>query len=422
MARRPDSFAAIVATFALAVVGVAIAGVLAAPDPLMTDPRRSTRLTGPNGASGLAEALAALGVTVKDWELPLFRLDTVAASDGEQWLAILEPTVGFAEAEVPAIGRWLARGNHVFAAGSTDIERCFGLRILPLVTTTPRPDRALRTADSLNLHSVRNVLRPARPSTLNRRPADCDHVPRAVDRSVVLTTVAGDTVAMRLTLDSGASVLLLADSHFLSNEDLKETDAALVMLPLLLPFPLPLSLSLPLSLPLPSFLFDNFHHAFGSQGSLPAATMAWMLRTPLGWAMLQLAFVGLLLVGARAVRFGPAIEVVHRERRSPLDHVDALATGLARSRQDNTVIVLLVDGLRRRLGRSGSVDRATPERLAVWLDTLKLATRTDAARDAVERLKTALNRPGDASHVLTAARTVEELWLALQPKTISAQS
>ena len=138
--------------------------------------------------------------------------------------------------------------------------------------------------------------------------------------------------------------------------------------------------------------------------------------------MLQLAFVGLLLVGARAVRFGPALEVVHRERRSPLDHVDALATGLARSRHDNTSVVLLVDGLRRRLGRSGAVDRATPERLAVWLDTLKLATRTQAARDAVERLKTALNQPGDASRVLAAARTVEELWLALQPKTISAQS
>jgi hypothetical protein len=147
-----------------------------------------------------------------------------------------------------------------------------------------------------------------------------------------------------------------------------------------------------------------------------------MARTPLGWAMLQLAFVGLLVLGARAVRFGPALEVVHRERRSPLDHVDALATGLARARGDGTAVTLLVDGLRRRLGRSAGPDHASAERLSAWLDTLKLVTRTEAGRDAVDRLKTALTQPADKGQVLAAARTVEELWEALQPKATSVRS
>jgi hypothetical protein len=168
--------------------------------------------------------------------------------------------------------------------------------------------------------------------------------------------------------------------------------------------------------------FDEFHHDFGQGGSLYGAAMSWVSRTPIGWAMIQLVFVALLVIGARAVRFGPALEVVHRERRSPLDHVDALTTGLARARSDSATVTLLVDGLRRRLGRPASADHANAERLSAWLDTLKLATHTDAARSAVDRLKAALNQPADKGQVLAAARTVEELWEALQPKAAVARS
>lgn len=412
MARRPGSFATLLLVFSVAVVLAAVAGLLAAPDPMVTDQRRATRITGPNGASGFASVLDTLGATVQRWDRPFFQLDSAHARAG-RWLMILEPTYPFVESELRELAQWVAAGGHVFAAGETGLERCYGVRALVLsAAPSSRPRRALREASGLDVHDARAWWRPARPAGASP-PDDCNGLPHGIARQAPLRTVAGDTVAMTIDLANGARVVLLADSRYVANEDLKETDAGLLIVPLVLPAG-------------PgddaAFLFDDFHHGYGTRGSLTRATASWMARTPLGWAMLQLAFVGLLVLAARAVRFGPALEVVHRERRSPLDHVDALATGLARARRDETTVALLVDGLRRRLGRPASAERASAARLSAWLDTLTLVTRTDSARTAVNRLKTLLTQPADKGQVLEAARTVEELWQALQPKTISPRS
>ena len=376
---------------------------------MVTDPRRSSHLTGPNGASGFAEVLERLGTPVDRFEQPLFRLDTAGLAGADRWLALLEPSYSLGESELRSVGDWLSAGGNVFAAGDTGIEECFGMRILALLATgTPRSSRTIRRPDSLWVRATRAQFRPLRNTQLV--PRECASVPPASRREVVLSTMGDDTVAMAITLATGSQLLLLADSRYVANGDLRETDVGRVLLPLLLRHE-------------PSRVtFDEFHHDFGPSGSLYGAAMSWMSRTPLGWAMIQLVFVSLLVIGGRAVRFGPALEVVHRERRSPLDHVDALATGLARARGDSAAVTLLVDGLRRRLGRPASADHASAERLSAWLDTLKLATQTDAARSAVDRLKAALNQPADKGQVLAAARTVEELWEALQPKAASARS
>lgn len=407
--RQSSSFVALLVAFT-AVLGVAVwFGVAAAPDPMVTDPRRSSHLTGPNGASGFAEVLERLGAEVDQFDRPLFRLDTTGIAGTDHWLAVLEPSLGLGESELRSIGEWLGAGGSVFAAGETGLEECLGLRVwnLPAIASDRSPHE-IRRPDSLSLHAARAEFRPLRGNRLVS--SECEHVPPVLNSDVVLSTTSDDSVAMVVALASGSYVFLLADSRYVANEDLKDTDAGRVLLPEFL------------RLEPATVTFDEFHHDFGQNGSLYGAAMSWMTRAPLGWAMIQLVLVSLLVIGARAVRFGPALEVVHRERRSPLDHVDALATGLARARRDSAAVTLLVDGLRRRLGRPGSAEHASAERLSAWLDTLKLATPTDAARGAVDRLKAALNQPADKGQVLAAARTVEELWEALQPKAASAKS
>ncbi len=135
---------------------------------------------------------------------------------------------------------------------------------------------------------------------------------------------------------------------------------------------------------------------------------AW--RTPAGWAVLQLVAAGLLLLVLGAIRFGPVVPAVERRRRSPLEHLDALASGLERSGAARTATRLIVNGLRRRLG--GTPGRAGADPVA-WLDTLRSGTRTPASRDALTRLRNAATTDAGGAGVLKAANAVEDVWETL---------
>jgi len=120
----------------------------------------------------------------------------------------------------------------------------------------------------------------------------------------------------------------------------------------------------------------------------------------------------LLALLAGAVRFGPVRSTLVRRRRSPLEHVRALATALAAARGHDVAIGLTIEGLRRRLLPAGQ--RPTGDR-AAWLDQLARHTRTARARDAVRTLQS-LNRPGqDTDQVRRAANAVEDVWEELRP-------
>src|SRR3989441_8820981 len=93
------------------------------------------------------------------------------------------------------------------------------------------------------------------------------------------------------------------------------------------------------------------HQRFGRGGSLTAATLAWLAGAPAGWAMLQLA-AGLLVAPAVAAgRVGPARPVIDGRRRSPLEHLEALAAGLGGAARVGTAVALTVSRLRPRPSR-----------------------------------------------------------------------
>ena len=203
---------------------------------------------------------------------------------------------------------------------------------------------------------------------------------------------------------------MLSDSRFLSNRALRDTDAAQIVVPLLLDES-------------PSrVVFDEYHQGFGRGGSILGATFGWMTTNPAGWVVLQLTFAALLGLLAVGIRFGPALHIVERKRRSPLEHLEALAVGLQRAEGRATALRLITPGLRRRLNRTGAVQRVPQGEGTQWFRSLELAAHTPAARAAVQRLHELVEgRDGD-EQVLNAGQAVEDVWEALRPENKPSKS
>ncbi len=392
-------------------LGLAIAAMLgqrAAPTGELFDLRRSTFLTGPNGAKGLADILTGLGVEVERRRRAWFDLtiDTVP-SDSSTLLVLLDvaPVKPLTGPELQMLRDFVAHGGWVFLAGHTDVERCFGVEISSLLLA--------RRADSLpveagaggrRLSFTRAVLDSVRGDA--GRDADVweeggcvSLAPSNID--TLLSVTDGRAVALRLHFRSGGRAIVLADSRYVSNRDIKETDAGLVVVPWLIDP----SLSV--------VVVDEYHQRFGRRGSLFAAAWRWARSSPAGWAILQLAFAGLVGLAVTAVRFGPALSVITRRRRSPIEHLDALAIGLDRAEAGETAVRLLVSGLRRRLRPRAVAWRRTHDDVAQWLASLEMGARGAEAHDNVEQLRRILQERGSGERVLRTALAVEDVWEAL---------
>jgi hypothetical protein len=114
------------------------------------------------------------------------------------------------------------------------------------------------------------------------------------------------------------------------------------------------------------------------------------------------------------IRFGPARPGIVRTRRSPLEHVRALAVALSAARGHDEAIAAIVRGLRRRLAPAALRGRA-PADWKRWLAELERPGSSPAVRASLASLK-ALTRPGQPSaSVLRAANAVEDLWQDLRP-------
>jgi hypothetical protein len=94
--------------------------------------------------------------------------------------------------------------------------------------------------------------------------------------------------------------------------------------------------------------FDEYHHGFGTHADLMRATRRGLFGTAPGRVLLQLVaagFVLLIAIGMRPIKPRPVARI---ERRSALEHVDALARAYSAVRANGLATRLLVRGLRRR--------------------------------------------------------------------------
>ena len=418
------------ALFLAVVIALAIALGQRAPKPAPEDEPPSTLLTGPGGSKAAYEVLARLGIAEERRRRPLFDLATQARRPAV--LVVVAPRAALEEAELDQVVDFVRGGGEVVAASrGGGIPLCFGWDASPNVVHFEAESlRVLPPRPGLVLPPVLTTLRPARdsgaaadsaaPTPPRRTPIERLRRLRKETRCSTLTRAATDTllvtrdgrpVIVRLRYPGGGRLTLVAEKGYFRNRAWRESDVPVVLVPLLTPAPQHRG----------RVTWDEYHHGNGEEVSLTAAVFQWLGGTPLGWALLQLAAVALIALATLAVRFGPAQAVIERRRRSPLEHLEALAAGLESAVDGgaDTAVALTVGGLRRRLSRAGFVPRGE---LGPWLATLELALPTARGRRAVRRLQEVITQPGGAERVLVAAQAVEDVWQDLHPSTTPAAS
>jgi hypothetical protein len=385
------------------------------------DFRASAFLRGPQGSRAVYDVLARLRIPVERRRRPLFDLERDLRRRPDR-LVVLDPPLDLEGAELAAVVAFVRGGGAVLAAGTGGgITRCVGW-------TTGYATRFV-AGDSfpvappepgLDLPPVADYLKPyTGPAAEARRrlrggdmdTAGCETL--AFTRQDTLLRIAdGRPAVVRLGAPGGGgsgSVTLVADVGYFRNRAWRASDVPEFALPLLLP---------------PGrgrVVWDEYHQGFGKESSITGALFGWLTETPGGWALLQLGAVVLVGLAVAAVRFGPARPVIERRRRSPLEHLEALAAGLegAAGGGVETAIGLTVAGLRRRLGRTGLLPRDAQR---AWLAALELALPSAAGRNAVRRLQRIVNEPGGPERALAAAHAVEDVWQELRPLETRAAS
>lgn len=365
---------------------------------------RSTYLSGPAGASAFAEAAARLGVEVERYRRPTATLQPPDGRERRAVFAVIGPSVAL----TPGEGRHLAGlPMDLLLAGprAEPAIRCLGYRVRSRQWRDSIRTRSPEGAEHLPAPRVLHYLRPdtARrivdpTAVYEGRPVQCEvPQPRRVD--TLLATLGQRPVVVRLAYPGGRSVTLVADDGLFRNVTLRRSLAGGFMLGLV-------------AGRYDRMIVDEYHHGYTAAGSLGGAALAWSARSPWGWMVWQLVAVGLLGLLASGVRFGPVRSVIDRRRRSPMEHVRALATALAAARGHDTAVRLMVQGLRRRLSRGG---RPSSTDLETWLSGLAPSIRTVRGHEALDTLTATLRTPPDAASVLAAGNAVETLWEELKP-------
>ncbi len=361
-----------------------------------TDPRRSTYLAGPSGASAWAEALGRVGVRVDRYRRPA---PSLGAIDRGDVFAVIGPASRLDAREGAHLST--LSGDLLLAGEGADAAMaCLGYRVSPrwsdpaaLKAPPGAEERPMpRARAALVRHLATSIVDSS--DTYDGRRVTCSiPTPTAVD--TLLRTINDRPVAIRLGYAGGRTVTLVADDALFRNSILRRTAAGPIMLGLITPR-------------YRRVMVDEFHQGFAASGtSLAGATLGWSARSPWGWIVWQLVGVGVIALVASGIRFGPARQVILRRRRSPLEHVRALATALAAARGHETAVRLMAQGLRRRLSRAG---RAGPADLDRWLAGLASSLHTERGRRALATLTEVSSGSPTNAGVLEAANAVETLW------------
>jgi hypothetical protein len=368
------------------------------------DPRRSVQLTGPYGAKAYAETLRRLKVSVELYRQRIAQLGDFKADD-RQVLAVLDPPEWLDGAQAEDLVAFHEEQGDLLLSGwsTSTVMQCFGYDAdYRGDDSTPvfRPGGGAPVSWTSDVVLAR-VLDSVAVDTTDLKAgsvAECVvEEPDLVD--TLLVTAGGRPVALRLSYPELGSVTLVADGMLFSNARLRESDAGLVVLPII-------------AGRYSRVVFDEYEHGFGPGGSLLSATFEWSLNTPYGWLFWQLAVVGLIALVAGAIRFGAARRIIERRRRSPLEHVRALATALSAARGSHVAVDLMIRGLRRRLSGAGQPIRGD---LNPWLAELAANVRTTRSSQAVTTLIELTRRAPGTDSVLRAADAVEEVWQDLKP-------
>ena len=98
-------------------------------------------------------------------------------------------------------------------------------------------------------------------------------------------------------------------------------------------------------------VFDEYSQGYGAHPGTTDAILEYLVRTPSGHLLLQALGAGLVLLLAFGPRAVAPRDVERFERRSPFEHVTALANAYGNVGATRTVAMRLLRGVRRRVER-----------------------------------------------------------------------
>jgi hypothetical protein len=350
------------------------------------DPRASTYLRSEGGLAGLYWTLQELKVPVGRRTMPFPEADSLRGA-----LAIVAPWMPPSAEEMGAAAEHVRRGaTLLFVSGARDF-------LLPAYDTL---GLELAWLDGVTLRSADRAAAPPgrHPWTEGvgqvrgfRRAFSGDS--EALRRAGAQTLLAVDGLPVAVTYPLGRGrVIAVSDTRPLTNLRLRESGAAAVV-----------ARAVADAAAGDTLFFDEYHQGFSGEGNLVDGTMRMVRRFVSGPVAAQLLMAVALALWAYGRRFGAPLQPPPARRRSPLEHVEALAGAYRQAGARRTVRRLLLAGMARRLGR-----RAPPDERAAREMLDRMARQSPVGREAAEALEREWKR-GEPGDLVSLTRGVDRL-------------
>ncbi|HEY2849176.1 MAG TPA: DUF4350 domain-containing protein [Gemmatimonadaceae bacterium] len=311
------------------------------------DPRLSTYSTSPMGARIFYETIQKFGWTAVRWESPDLPPDSTAV------FAVLDPPLSLRATEVHALLQRVRAGGALFVMlgdGATLLGDSLHMRVgdgrfrveraraesegCPATKGTFLNGRFLTTlwpGDRVTLSSI--VSRGPRPDSTT---LFIDLDPQsAAERDHLRHSAAGFPYGR-------GRIVVGSDPDVLRNDAIRNCTYGLDVAAMQMLGYLGNSRS-------HRIIFDEYHQGYGSQPGTMNAIGSYLVGVASGRTLLQLLAAGLVLLIAAAPRLIPPQDAERVERRSPLEHVDALGRAYAQVGATRSATARLLRGVRRRV-------------------------------------------------------------------------
>lgn len=352
------------------------------------DARLSSRSTGPQGAAALYELAGRLG-----WQTTQRLSDSVPPGDTTAVHVVLDPPIPLSAIQTRRVLDQVRRGaGLVYVVGGGPMADSLRLR------RTPGNSGSLVSEDSASCpRRGEGVLTAGLPFWPDRQthilavqwkgtPPPGRLTLASIRPPVGNAGTDGSPAAVGFPLGRGR-VAVITDPDLLRNDVLRVcrwgADVAAVRV---LEY---VSDGAPGGGRRERLVFDEYHQGFGAQPGTVRGILQYLGRTSSGHLVLQVAAAGLILLAAVGPRLLPPRSAERIERRSPLEHVDALARAYRMVGATRTATSRLVHGVRRRVEQaSGSRTGTSDEAFLGWA-----LTRAPSSAADVEIVRNALAKP-----------------------------
>jgi hypothetical protein len=350
------------------------------------DPRPSSYRATPNGVLGLYLLLEELEIPVGRRTSPLVGADTLPGS-----LALLAPTERLSPAEVDALLYWLDQGGRLLYAAS------WGDTLLSQLGLVLDPSFADSVVDAEGAAVAAAV--PGAPftdqvgSVYGFQLAFADSSPAfGEDATAPLLRFPDGAIGAVLLRFGEGQVLAWSDPAPLANHSVRSGGGALLAARAAREFAAIGG----------RIHFDEYHHGFAGGGSPASALVSFFGGTRAGRMALQLTLIGSGLLFLLGSRFGAPHPAPPPRRRSPLEHLHALAGAYRAGNARNRARHLLLVGLARRVG-------LRPPASGEELDFLRRLAMARADPPAAAEALLAEWERGDAADLVALAKRADQL-------------